>query len=79
MASNVSPLVQGQVSDHPRFNERYARVLGVGLNSGVYTGIGVPPHNLRNKGDLYIRRHTPDAFSQRLYMKSAGAWVATAA
>ena len=79
MASNVSPLGQGQVSDHPRFNERYAGVLGFGLNSGVYTGIGVPPHSLRNKGDLYIGSDTPDAVSQRLYMKYAGAWVATAA
>jgi hypothetical protein len=67
------------VSDDPRFNERYAPVLGVGLNSDVYTGIGVPPNLLRNNGDLCSRSDRPGTVSQRLYMKSAGAWVATAA
>jgi hypothetical protein len=67
------------VSDDPRFNERYAPVLGVGFNSGVYTGIGVPPNTLRSNGDQYIRGDTPGTVNHRLYMKSAGAWVATAA
>ncbi len=75
----MGSLAQGQMSDDPRFNERYALVLGVGLNSGAYTGIGVPPNSLRNNGDLYIRSDTPGTGNQRLYMKSAGAWVATAA
>ena len=79
MASNVSPLAQGQVGDDRRFNERYALVLGVGLNSGVYTGIGVPPKSLRNNGDLYIRSDRPGTVNQRLHLKSAGGWVATAA
>ncbi len=67
------------MSDDPRFNERYALVLGVGLNSSVYTGIGVPPNSLGNNGDLYIRSDRPGTLNQRLYLKSAGAWVATAA
>jgi hypothetical protein len=79
MASNVNPLAQGQVSDDPRFSERYGLVLGVGLNSGVYTGIGVPPNSLGNNDDLYICSDTPGRVNQRLYMKSAGAWVTTAA
>ena len=79
MASNVAPLAQGRVSDDLRFNERYALVLGVGLNPDVYTGIGVPPNILRNNGDLYIRSDRPGTVSQRPYLKSAGAWVATAA
>ena len=49
MASNISPLAQGQVSDDPRFNQRYALVLRVGLNSSVYTCIGVPPNSLRKQ------------------------------
>ena len=65
--------------DVPRFNKRKALVLGVGLNSVVYAGIGVPPNSLRNNGDLYIRSDTPGTINQRLYTKSAGAWVATAA
>ncbi len=79
MPSNVSPLAQGRVSDDLRFNERYALVLDVGLNCDVYTGIGVPPNILRNNGDLYSRSDRPGTVSQRRYLKSAGAWVATAA
>lgn len=78
MASKVSPLAQGQVSVDPPFNERYAQALGVGLNSGVYTG-GVPPNSLRNDDDLLVRCAVPGTVSQRLYMKPAGAWVATVA
>ena len=79
MASNVNPLAQGQVSEDPRFNERYALVRRVGLNSGVCTGTGVLPNSLCNNGDLYIRIHTPGTVEPRLYMKSAGASVATGA
>jgi hypothetical protein len=39
----------------------------------------VPPNTLRSNGDQYIRGDTPGTVNHRLYMKSAGAWVATAA
>lgn len=79
MATNVRPLAQGQVSDDPRVSERYAQVLGVGLNSGLYTDIGVPSNSLRNHGDRHIRSDKPGTVDQSLHMKSARVWVATAA
>lgn len=45
----------------------------------IWAGSGVPANANGANGDLYVRTDAPGTATQRLYMKSAGAWVATAA
>lgn len=48
----------------------------LGAQSGsVYQGIGVPSNANGNNGDMYFRTDTPGTANQRLYVKSAGAWI----
>lgn len=47
-------------------------------SNAIWLGSGVPSASNGSNGDLYIRYDTPGTTSQRLYMKSAGAWVALA-
>jgi hypothetical protein len=42
----------------------------------IYQGSGVPSNSNGNNGDVYFRTDTPGTANQRMYMKSAGAWVA---
>lgn len=42
----------------------------------IYQGSGVPSNTNGNNGDIYFRTDTPGTANQRMYMKSAGAWVA---
>ena len=46
--------------------------------SGIFAGTGVPNNANGANGDFYFRGDTPATATQRLYIKSAGAWVATA-
>jgi len=80
MASvNANPLVQGQLTDDPRWNERN------GLSSVnlafpiVYRGFGVPPNSLGANGDFFFRDDGTEAGHTLLYHREAGVWVATAA
>ncbi len=41
----------------------------------VFQGVGVPSNANGNNGDVYFRTDTPGTANQRLYVKSAGAWV----
>jgi hypothetical protein len=41
----------------------------------VYQGSGVPSNANGNDGDTYLRTDTPGTANQRIYVKSAGAWV----
>lgn len=41
----------------------------------VYQGSGVPVNAQGNNGDVYFRTDTPGTANQRLYIRSAGAWV----
>lgn len=73
---NVNPLAAGQVSDDPRFNERFGLVLGpTALNA--YTFVGVPPNTVGRQGELAIRQDGGSGTT--LYQFRAGAWVATGA
>jgi hypothetical protein len=44
--------------------------------SAMYAGTGVPSNANGANGDFYFRGDTPGVANQRLYIKSAGAWVA---
>lgn len=46
--------------------------------SALYAGTGVPNNANGNNGDYYFRGDTPGTVNQRLYVKSAGAWVGIA-
>jgi Pectate lyase superfamily protein len=46
------------------------------LGGTIYSGTGVPPAGLGANGDFYFRYDTPGTANQRIYQKSAGAWVA---
>lgn len=43
--------------------------------SALFQGIGAPNNANGNNGDFYLRGDTPGTANQRLYVKSAGAWV----
>ena len=47
----------------------------LGGASTTYSGSGVPASGLGNNGDYYLRSDTPGTANQRIYVKSAGAWV----
>ena len=42
----------------------------------VFQGSGVPSNTNGNNGDIYFRTDTPATANQRIYVKSAGAWIA---
>ncbi len=42
----------------------------------LFMGSGVPSNSNGNNGDFYFRTDTPGTANQRLYIRSAGAWVA---
>lgn len=42
---------------------------------GIYQGTGVPNNANGNNGDIYLRGDTPATANQRIYIRSAGAWV----
>lgn len=44
-------------------------------NSAMYGGTGAPNNANGNNGDYYFRSDTPGTGNQRIYVKSAGAWV----
>lgn len=43
--------------------------------ASLYSGNTAPSNSLGQNGDYYFRNDTPGTASQRLYVKSAGAWV----
>jgi hypothetical protein len=43
--------------------------------AGMYAGSGVPSNSNGSNGDFYFRGDTPGTVNQRIYVKSAGAWV----
>jgi hypothetical protein len=40
-----------------------------------FSGSGVPASSLGANGDYYFRTDTPSVANQRIYVKSAGAWL----
>ena len=56
----------------------FATGVGVQLNFGgsyLYSASGVPSNAQGVNGDFYFRTDTPGTANQRLYVRSAGAWV----
>jgi hypothetical protein len=47
----------------------------VGAQVQLMGGAGVPAAGIGNNGDFFFRNDTPATANQRLYVKSAGAWV----
>lgn len=48
---------------------------GLQQTGRIYQGFGVPNNANGNNGDAYFRTDTPAVANQRLYVKSAGAWL----
>jgi hypothetical protein len=44
-------------------------------NGSLFQGSGAPSNTNGNNGDVYFRTDTPGTANQRIYIKSAGAWV----
>ena len=53
---------------------KHAKVQLTGLVS-LYSSVGVPGVSVGVDGDICFRQDTPGTVNQRLYVKSAGAWV----
>ena len=45
------------------------------VGANIYLSSGAPAAGLGNNGDFYFRSDTPGTANQRIYVKSAGAWV----
>jgi len=50
---------------------------GAAQGGFIFQGSGVPDNTYGNNGDSYFRTDTPANHSQRLYVKAAGAWLAS--
>lgn len=50
--------------------------LGANQAGQIFQGSGVPNNANGNNGDFYFRTGTPGTANQRIYQRSAGAWVA---
>jgi hypothetical protein len=48
---------------------------GASQLGSLYQGSGAPSNANGNNGDIYFRTDTPGTANQRIYIKSAGAWV----
>jgi hypothetical protein len=48
---------------------------GTQQSGALYQGSGAPSNANGNNGDFYFRTDTPGTANQRIYIKSAGAWV----
>jgi hypothetical protein len=48
---------------------------GASQAGAIYQGSGAPSNANGNNGDFYFRTDTPGTANQRIYVKSAGAWV----
>jgi len=49
--------------------------LGFISGASIYSGSGAPAAGKGANGDYYFRTDTPGTANQRIYVKSAGAWV----
>ena len=49
---------------------------GTAQSGVVYQGSGAPNNSYGNNGDVYFRTDTPGTANQRIYIMSAGSWVA---
>lgn len=80
---NFAAATAGTEVDCAQANEVHKIVYGPNIwrsatitGSTLFTGSGAP-NNLRGQnGDYYFRTDTPGTVNQRLYVRSAGAWVA---
>lgn len=78
MASQVNPLGAGQVTEDPRFNERFGLSPAMALPAFI-PFIGVPSNSVGNNGDFGWRQDGTVAGHTVIYHREAGAWVATGA
>jgi hypothetical protein len=53
-----------------------AGTVGTAAGNQIWQGSGVPVNANGANGDIYFRTDTPATSSQRIYIRSAGAWVA---
>jgi hypothetical protein len=71
------------VANSLRTDDLFTALGGVSPGNGsvvggkLFSGSGVPSSGLGANGDFYFRTDTPGTSGQRIYIKSAGAWVTT--
>lgn len=51
---------------------------GTPQTNNIWQGSGVPSNGEGVNGDIYFRTDIPGTANQRIYIKSAGAWIALA-
>lgn len=78
MASQVNPLVAGQVTEDPRFNQRFGLSPDTAFPQFI-PAQGAPSNTVGRDGDFAFRDDGTVAGHTILYHKEAGAWVASAA
>jgi len=78
MASQLNPLAAGNMTDDPRFNQRFGLQPATALPAFIPSQ-GVPSNAVGSDGDFAFRQDGTVAGHTVIYHKQAGAWVATAA
>jgi len=58
-----------------RMNNTQKGEITLGNSGSLFSGSGVPSNSIGVNGDYYFRTDTPAMALQRIYVKSAGAWV----
>jgi Pectate lyase superfamily protein len=78
-ASGANRPRTGYFGTSVRNQAAFATNAGLQPNTGasfIYSATGAPAAATGNNGDFYFRFDTPGTANQRLYVRSAGAWVA---
>lgn len=78
MASQVNPLLGGQVTEDPRFNQRFGLSPDTSFPQ-LIPSQGVPSNSIGTNGDFAFRDDGTVAGHTILYHKESGAWVASGA
>jgi hypothetical protein len=79
MGSQVNPLTAGNITEDPRFNQRFG--LSMDMNfPALIPSVGGPPSNaVGNNGDFAFRDDGTTGAHTIIYHKEGGSWVATGA
>jgi hypothetical protein len=77
MASQVNPIVSGNITEDPRFNQRFGLSMDMSFPALIPSQGGPPPNTVGQNGDFAFR--DDGGAGTCIYQRRAGSWVATGA
>jgi hypothetical protein len=79
MASQVNPIVSGNITEDPRFNQRFGLSMDMSFPALIPSQGGPPSNTVGQNGDFAFRDDGTTAGHTIIYHKESGSWVATGA